>query len=172
MKMEVPLDKRQLLENYTSGVKRLFIKMNDITDDMLVYRPKIEDAWTIKEHIIHLVDSEINGFIRLKSIIAQPGSSCYVMDENSWTKKIRRKNEDINKYLSVFKLIREMVFDLLVDEDESNWDTDYFIRRYHGETVNVTIEKCLEIYINHLNFHLEYLDRNINESKKDKSIRR
>jgi hypothetical protein len=160
------MSKRQLLEKYCNGVNVLFEKMNEITDDMLIYQPDIEDAWTIKEHIIHLVDSEINGFIRLKSIIAQPNSTCYVMDEDNWTRNIRRKNEDVNKYLSVFKLIREMAFDLLVDEDEKNWNEDYFIRPYRGEIVNVTIEKCLNIYIDHLDFHLKYIDRNISEYKR------
>ncbi|MBN1894588.1 DinB family protein [bacterium] len=160
------MGKKELLGKYIQGVEILSAKMKHVTDDMLVFRPDIEDAWTIKEHIIHLVDSEINGFIRLKSIIAQPGSTCYVMDEDNWTKNIRRKNEDVKKYLAVFKLIREMAFDLLIDEDEGNWDKDYFIRPYKGEIVNVTIEKCLTIYINHLDFHLKYMDRNIDAYKR------
>jgi hypothetical protein len=164
--MEVDMDKRQMLETYSNGVNRLSETMQDLTADMLGYRPNIKDAWTIKEHVIHLVDSEINGFIRLKSIIAQPKTTCYVMDEDAWTSNIRRKNEDLKKYLSVFKLIREMVFDLLVDEDEENWNKDYFIRPYRGEIVNVTIEKCLEIYINHLNFHLDHIQRNLTEYGK------
>jgi hypothetical protein len=160
------MKKRELLDRYIQGVGVLSAKMKEVTDDMLVFQPDLEDAWTIKEHIIHLVDSEINGFIRLKSIIAQPGSTCYVMDEDNWTKNIRRKNEDVSKYLSVFKLIREMAFDLLVDEDEKSWDRDYFIRPYKGEIVNVTIEKCLTIYVNHLDFHLKYIDRNIGEYRE------
>jgi hypothetical protein len=59
-----------------------------------------------------------------------------------------------------------MAFDLLIDEEESNWNKDYFIRTYNNETSNVTIEKYLKLYINHLNFHLEYIDRNIKEYNK------
>ena len=160
------MNKQLLLDQFTGGADLLFSKVNALTDEMLNFRPEILDAWTIKEHVIHLVDSEINGFIRCKSIIAQPNSACYVMDENNWTKNIRRKNEDIKKYLSVFRLIREMAFDLLIDEEESNWNKDYFIRTYNNETSNVTIEKYLKLYINHLNFHLEYIDRNIKEYNK------
>jgi DinB superfamily len=162
------MNSMQLLETYTSGVDMLYDRMNAIDDDMLDFKPNVEDAWTIKEHMIHLVDSEINGFIRLKSIIAQPGSNCYVMDEETWSKNIKRKNEDVKKYLSVFKLMREMAYDLLVDEDESNWNKDYFVRTYRGETANVTIKKCLELYIDHLKFHLECIDRNINAYKQEK----
>jgi uncharacterized damage-inducible protein DinB len=155
------MNKEKLLEEYSSGPRRLFDKMKDITDDMLNFRPNIEDAWTIKEHLIHLVDSEINGFIRLKSIFAQPGSPCFVLDENIWTKNLKGKNEDLNKYLAVFKIIREMAYDLLVDEDDDNWDRNYFVREYQGTTVNVTIAKWLEVYTNHLNSHFGFLNRNI-----------
>jgi hypothetical protein len=140
--------------------------MDAIDADMLVHRPDMEDAWTIKEHLIHVVDSEINGFLRLKSILAQPNTSCYVMDEETWTKNIRRKNEDVRKYLAVYGLIKDLVYDLLVDEDEANWNKDFFIRNYKGERTEVTLEKGLQIYIEHLQAHLAYMDRNIADYKK------
>ena len=155
------MDRETLLKEYCRGSELLRAKMAEIDDAMLNYRPDIEDAWTIKEHVIHVVDSEINGFLRLKSIIAQPGTHCYVMEEETWTKNIRRKNEDVDKYLAVYALIKEMVYDLLVDEDAGNWNRDYFIRDYQGGRSMVTIAKCLQIYIDHLRAHLEYIDRNM-----------
>ncbi|MBP7737644.1 MAG: DinB family protein [Spirochaetes bacterium] len=149
---------QQLLNTYAGGVEALDSKLRGLTGREYDYRPHRDDAWTIKEHIIHLVDSEVNGFIRCKSIIAQPGSECYVMDEDVWTKNIRRKDEDIYKYIRLFGLVRTIVCDLVKDEPEENWRGDYFIRKYKGETVQVTLEKCIEIYCNHLQFHLEYID--------------
>lgn len=160
------MEPQKLLKKYCRGSELLRAKMAEIDDAMLNYRPDIEDAWTIKEHAIHVVDSEINGFLRLKSIIAQPGTHCYVMDEDTWTKNIRRKNEDVSKYLAVYALIKEMVYDLLVDEDAGNWNRDYFIRDYQGERSEVTIAKCLQIYIDHLRAHLEYIDRNMAAYKR------
>jgi hypothetical protein len=155
------MNKKQLLDNYIDGVALLAEKVKGLSDDLLNFRPDIEDAWTIKELVIHIVDSELNGFIRCKSIIAQPFSTCYVMDEELWTKNIRRKNEDVKKYLAVFKLVREMMYDLLIDEDEANWDKDYFIRPYKDETKQITIIKLLELYTNHVVNHIKLIDRNI-----------
>jgi hypothetical protein len=155
------MDAKQMLKDYLGGAALLADKVKDMTDDLLNFRPDIEDAWTIKEIVIHIIDSDINGFIRLKSIIAQPFSTCYVMDEEQWTKNIRRKNEDIKKYLSVMKLIREMVYDLLIDEDEKNWDRDYFVRPYKDETKHITIVKLIEMYTNHVVNHMKLIDRNI-----------
>ncbi len=149
---------QHLLDTYIGGVEALDSKLKKLTDREFDYRPRRDDAWTIKEHIIHLVDSEVNGFIRCKSIKAQPGSECYVMDEDTWTKNIRRKDENVHKYIRLFGLVRTIVYDLVKDEPEKNWNGDYFIRKYKGETVRVTLEKCFEIYCNHLQFHLEYID--------------
>jgi hypothetical protein len=155
------MDRKQILDNYVSGAALLADKVKDMPDDLLNFRPDIEDAWTIKELVIHIVDSDINGFIRCKSIIAQPFSTCYVMNEELWTKNLRRKNEDIKKYLSVMKMIRELVYDLLIDEDESNWDKDYFLRPYKDETKQITISKLIDMYTNHVGNHIKLIDRNI-----------
>jgi hypothetical protein len=150
---------KDLLDQYREGVDALNTALEGLSKNDMEFRPARPEAWTIKEHIIHLVDSEVNGFIRCKSIIAQPNSVCYVMEEDSWTANIRRKNEDEGKYLQLFGLIRKMVYDLLIDEPDENWNKDYFIRNYKGNKELVTIEKCVQLYINHLNFHLEYIDK-------------
>jgi hypothetical protein len=155
------MDCRQLLTAYCRGSNILREKLKEADDEMLMHLPDGEDAWTIKEHVIHLVDSEINGFIRLKSILAQPNTDCFVMDEETWTKNIRRKNEDVQKYLAVYGLIKDLVYDLLADEPEENWNRDSFIRNDKGERTEVTLEKGLEIYIDHLQAHMAYIDRNI-----------
>ena len=113
------------LEKYREGYQDIKNIVRSIPESLLDFIPAYENAWSIQEHIIHLVDSERNGLVRLKSIIAQPGSDCYVMDEDIWTKNIRRKNEDINKYLELFKSIREIAYDFIKDESQENWKGQY-----------------------------------------------
>jgi len=161
------MEPKQLLDEYCRGKDMLAAKIEQIDAGMLEYRPDAADAWTIKEHVIHVVDSEINGFLRLKSIIAQPYTNCYVMDEETWTENLQRKNEDIGKYLSMYTLIKDLIYDLLVDEDEANWHRGFFIRDYKGERSEVTIAKGLQMYVDHLRAHLEYIDRNIAAYNRD-----
>jgi hypothetical protein len=148
----------ELLNDYKSGVDLLNSKISGLDLGDFEFTPKRPDAWTIKEHVIHLVDSEVNGFIRLKSIIAQPFSECYVMDEDTWTDNLKRKNEDIQNYIMLFGLIRKIVCSLVKDETPDNLTKNYFVRKYKGEVKNVTMEKCIELYRNHLLFHIEYID--------------
>jgi hypothetical protein len=147
------------LKEYISGADRLNHSISSLSEKEFNGRPDVEGAWTIKEHIIHLVDSEINGFIRLKSIFAQPGSDCYVMDEEPWTKNLRRKNEDLQKYIKIFGLIRDMAFDLMKDESPENFSKDGYFRTYKNKREKITLEKHLEVYNNHLKFHIDYIDK-------------
>ena len=157
------------LEKYKEGYQEINNIIKFIPESIIEYIPSYENAWSIKEHIIHLVDSETNGLIRLKSIIAQPGSDCFVMDEDNWTKNIRRKNEDVNKYMQLYKSIREIAYDFIKDEANENWNTQYFIRTYQGKTLKITIENWIDLYNNHLAFHINYINKII-ETKKEKNL--
>jgi hypothetical protein len=158
------------LAAYLNGVKMINEAIDTLDESSLDYMPEYADDWSIKEHIIHLVDSEINAFIRLKSIIAQPGSGCYVMNEEDWTRNIRRKNEDVKKYLKMFSLIRELAFDFIAGEDESSWDENYYIKTGKEKSDKVTIRKWLETYTNHVNFHIEYIEKIKAEIKNKKNL--
>jgi hypothetical protein len=87
------------------------------------------------------------------------------MDEENWTMNIRRKHEDIHKYLQLFKNIRELSYDFIHDEPIESWDKQFFLRTYQGKTVKITIENWIELYINHLVFHEEYIRKIIDNVK-------
>ena len=148
---------RELLELYAQGPSVLEARLDGVAPERLDFRPGYQDAWTITEHVVHLADSEANNFIRMKSIIAQPRSATFVIDEDAWTRNLMRKREDLGKYLRLFRLLREIVVDLVTDELESN--QDFYLRTYKGETRQIGMRDGLAIYAKHVGFHLEYIDR-------------
>jgi hypothetical protein len=160
------MDKNILLNNYLIGSTILQNKMKEITNEMLLFNPNIVESWSIKEHVMHVVDSDINCSIYIKAILAQPKSTVFKIDGNAWNQYLGKKNIDINKYIQIFKLTREMIYDILIDEDESKLNRDYIVLPYNGKFVNMNIEECLNAFIKHLQFHLGYIDRNISEYKK------
>lgn len=155
---------KELIAEYMNGINQLNSILDGISEDVFNYRPSWDGAWTIKEHLIHTVDSETNGFIRIKSIIAQPNTECYVMDEELWTSNLTRKNEDPAKYLQLFSLIRNIVYDLIKDEPEDNWTHNYFIRNYMGEKKEITLDQAIQLYIRHLSNHIDYMNKILKDS--------
>ncbi len=151
------MNQTELLKAYASGPDRLERSLEGVSPAILVRRPPYDGAWTIKEHVIHLADSEVNNFVRLKSIVAQPRSECYVMQEDDWTRNIARKDEDLGKYLRLFRLVREIAADFAAGEIDSN--QEWFVRTYKGETRRIGMREDLELYARHVDFHLEYIER-------------
>ena len=146
-----------LLIRYQKGPDILEARLAGVAPELLDLRPTYPGAWTIREHVIHMVDSECNNFIRLKSIIAQPGSVGFVMDEEAWTRNLAHKREDVAKYTRLFRLLREIVVDLVADELEHN--QGFFLRTYQGKTDKITLRQGLEIYARHVDLHMEFIDR-------------
>lgn len=147
---------RELLAAYAAGPDILEARLEGIDPAILARRPDRPDGWSIKEHAIHLVDSDMNGFVRIKSIVAQPGTACYVMDEELWTANLRRTDEDLGRYLALFRLARGIIAELaapLIDSCEG-----YFLRTYKGEEKRIDLRGALEVYVKHLEFHLPYID--------------
>ena len=87
-----------LLTDFLNGPKELEKEVEGIERDLADYRP-FEGAWTIREHVVHVTDSEINNFVRWKSIFGQPRSNAYVIDEEAWVKNMRYATASMDKYL-------------------------------------------------------------------------
>jgi hypothetical protein len=145
-----------LLTDFLNGPKELEKEVEGIERDLADYRP-FEGAWTIREHVVHVTDSDINNFIRWKSIIAQPRSNAYVIDEEAWVKNMKHATANMDKYLKVLKLLREISYDYLIGVEEKEWNSEYFV---HSTSGMVTLEKCITIYANHIPFHIEHIRRN------------
>jgi hypothetical protein len=155
-----------LLQEYLNGIKLLDNIVSNLSKDQILFIPLFDNAWSIQEHVIHIVESEINNFIRWRSILAQPNSKCFVIEEDNWNKNLNYQQEDICKYLNIFKLLRTLTYDYLKTVEESKWNQNYFIHEYHGDINKITLEQNIEIYAKHVYSHIEYIERNISFLRK------
>lgn len=145
-----------LLERFQSGPRELEAAVRGVTAEAADYRP-FEGAWTIREHVVHVTDSEVSNFIRWKSVIAQPRSMAFIIDEEGWVRNMRYDTASIEKYLALFSLLREISYDYLIHVDEKEWNDGYIV---HPTVGTMTLERCITIYTNHIPSHIEYIERN------------
>jgi hypothetical protein len=160
------MGKKLLLDNYLGGAAILQDRMATLSEELVSFRPDIMDSWSIKEHVVHLVDSDINGSMYIKTILAQPKTTVFRNDSTAWHECFKNKDVDISKYVEIFKLLRQLIYELLKDENESKFDEDYIIIPYNGEMLHLNIGECLESFTNHLLYHVAFIDRNIREYRK------
>ena len=162
------MNRKQMIEEYLQAGKKLISVFAEIPHEAYDYLPALEDAWSIREHAVHLADSDINNFIRLKSCIAQPASNGFVIREEEWAERIREKKEDPGKYLQVVELLREIMASFLNTVTDEDFHSRYYIRDYNGKVEKITLAEAVEMYTFHIHIHLEYLERNLEEYYKKK----
>ena len=163
------MNRVKLVADYTAGISSIETLIKTLPEDSFDFIPTIIDDWSIRQHIIHLVDCEVNNFIRIKSCIAQPYSNVFVIYELNWTKNLGLSKENINDYLSLFYLIRKIMSSFLESVSDNDFFEKYFIYTYNNETKNVLLYEAVEKYCNHVHFHIDYIKKIYNEYIGQKS---
>ena len=155
---------KNLLKDFNRTTTLFIRNVNNIPNYILSYRP-FDDAWTVHEHIIHVADSELNAFLRLKTILAENGKSTFVIDEDKWVDNLFYNKESIEDYLILFKYIRKVEYNLLCKINSNIYDHNYVIHQNYGK---VDIKTWIDWYTSkHIYMHLEYIKRNINIYEKE-----
>jgi uncharacterized damage-inducible protein DinB len=155
------MDTKKLLENYKSGYNELQNALRELPLEMWDYKPA-PDKWSIKDIIVHIVDSEVNGYIRFRKIIAENGSEITAYDQDLWADKLSYESRSADTNLELFRLIRVLNYSLLVGLPEAAWNNTM----QHPERGKVTLKENLEIYTEHVLAHINQMTRNYDHWKK------
>jgi hypothetical protein len=158
------MDINKILEEYKSGYNELQNALREIPIETWDYKP-VPDKWSIKEVIIHITDSEINGYIRLRKTIAENGTEITTYDQDLWAEKLNYPSRSIDTNLELFRLIRVLNYSLLIGLPEETWN-NYII---HPERGKVNLKEHVRIYVDHITVHIKQMRRVYEEWKTQKS---
>jgi hypothetical protein len=146
------------LKQYAEGPARLRKTVDKLPAEVLDWRPvKPADAWTIREHVIHIVDSDVSGFFRWRMSLAEPGAKAPVQEEELWNSKIEHARESMGDFLNLHELLRKITVSYL---EKTSWDIINVAHYQHPVNGRVALSKWVQIYAEHVDFHIEYIDRN------------
>ena len=145
-----------LMESFAQGYETLKTAVDQTPEGARDFRPSA-GAWTIREIIHHMPDSEASGFVRCRKIVAQSGVTVDVYDQDIWTDKLKYRSRDITRALELFRLMRLYTVELLQTVDESVWANNYVM---HPENGKMTLERWLELYAIHADKHAAQIRRN------------
>lgn len=151
------MNREQLLNDFAAGYDRLKAALDRVPKEAMDFRPSPK-AWTIREIVHHMPDSEASAFVRCRKIIAESGVGVDVYDQDIWTDKLKYRSRDISYALDLFRLMRLYTVDLLRTVEPSIW-TDNFVM--HPERGKLTLEQWLEIYARHADSHAGQIKRNV-----------
>lgn len=142
-----------MLDRYAEAIAAIHAALEGITDAELDRRPA-HDAWTAREIVHHLADSETNSFIRLRRLVAEDDPVIIGYDEQLWAVKLHYQRP-IESSLATLVAVRAASLDLARSLTEAEW------RRSgtHNESGPYSVERWLEIYCQHPQDHADQIRR-------------
>lgn len=132
-------------ETLVAGLKKFPAEMWDFRDEC--------GCWSIREHIVHIADSEANSYIRCRRLIAEPGQPLMAYDENRWASALRYADLSAANAMELFRLLRRQTYELILTLPESAWDNVC----YHPENGDMTLDDWLLVYEAHIPEHLGFM---------------
>ena len=87
-------------------------------------------CWSIREHVVHITDSEVNSYVRCRRFIAEPGQPLMAYDENIWASALDYSSRNTDDALELFRLLRSQTHAIVKSLPESAWANTC----YHPET--------------------------------------
>ena len=157
------------IQKYKDEIRTLTNLLLEITDEEMNYNPIREDGWSIKKHVLHILNSESQSLIRTMSMSINPKERITVLDSKEWIDSI--KTDIIGKGICINYLQNLSTLNLAIVQSNSrdNYEKKKVKCVYNGEEITVSLKENIESSIDHLKYHKEYIDKNLLEYKEIKS---
>ncbi len=161
-------NKEELLSKYTTDYLRLKGIIEKLPEDIIDFVPDLKDAWSIRGHCAHLMDTEIRAYIRYINAVVVPGTDLKLGggDVNVTNSLLNYSSRGVDESLEVIRLLRNVTVQHVMKM------TDDDMMRYgilHPDFGKINLRMIMSIYTQHVDFHIEYIDRNIKLFKQEKN---
>lgn len=143
------------LEVFGRGPVLLTEALRKCPRKMWLYRPS-HDRWSIHEIILHLADSEAEGYIRCRQFIAEPGSAAQVYDAATWASSLGYFHQSTKEALGLISRLRRMTHRILLYIPEQVWS--HSVR--HPKKGSLSLEEWMQIQARHIPHHVEQIKQN------------
>lgn len=148
-------ERRQKIEVYGQAYSQLVEGLKQFPPEMWQFKPA-PDSWSIHQIVVHIADSEANGYIRCRRFLAEPGETVMAYDEKRWATLLDYHAQSPAEALELFKWLRLKSYNLIKALPESVWSNTI----YHPENGTMTLDDWLEVYARHIPEHVEQMQAN------------
>ncbi len=112
----------QYLEELPGAVRALVAGV----DPELLLIPEAPDKWSVKDVLVHLLDSEVVYGYRMRFIVAQPEGQIAGYDQERWLRALRYREAQVDPALEALTALRHWNLTwirTLGDEERARWGT-------------------------------------------------
>jgi hypothetical protein len=151
------------LIKYKNNYNDIFRVLESLSDAQIKFKPG-ENKWSIHEVITHLADTEIQSHVRFRTILANKNPYIVYHDEMDWSIILDYSKIDLKESLEVIRLMRRVNYNLL----SRLTSEDFSKKGIHSTRGELSLEELANSYIEHVEAHLNQINKNIDSMKKNK----
>lgn len=145
--------RRELVNRYRAGYEQVCLALAGCTDAELDRRPA-PGAWTAREIVHHLGDSEMTSAIRVRRLIAEDHPLIQGYDQEEYARRLYY-DRPIEASLAAFKAARDSTSAILDRLTPEQWTRE----GTHSESGAYSVEVWLRIYAIHAHNHADQIRR-------------
>jgi len=151
-------EKRVLIERFRHAIDEVEQRLKGVDEKAWDFVPQIADAWPIRAQIAHLLDADMFAWGRIRKAVAQPDAAVDVWDQEAWAARLDYATADVPRTLDHCRIVRDALADFLESIIDEDWD---LFAMNHPERGRKDLASIVTIYVDHVVFHLDLIDRNI-----------
>lgn len=150
------LSDRDAVERFVAGADVPAESINGLSADQLDAFP-IPGTWSIRQIVLHLMDTDLIAANRMKRIIAEDRPTLELYDENAFASHLHYRRMDAKVAAEIFRLNRLLTGELLRSIPD---DALARIGR-HPETGEMSVSRFVRLYVKHLEHHMRFVTRKL-----------
>jgi hypothetical protein len=139
----------QLIEEFAVGAQRVRDAWEAVPEDARALKPA-PGEWSPIELVIHITDADVNGYVRFRKLVAEPGAAVAGYAQDAWAESLHYSGQDPQTALQLMAGLRALTHPLLEGLTEEQWAH----RVTHSERGEWSMDDWLRTYTSHVDAHL------------------
>ena len=134
--------------------EKLSAALKDVPRDHLA-KPELPGKWAIRDVVQHFADSELNGSIRFRMVLAEDRPPLIGYDQDLWAQRLHYSESNVDEALAEFTSLRRAnirLFERTTDDDRARVGI-------HTERGEESLGHMMKLYAAHDLVHLRQIER-------------
>lgn len=150
--MSTQSERREMIQKIRQLPEKLEAAVKGLSDAQLD-TPVGEGKWSIRQIAHHIVDGNLNAYLRMKFVVTETKPILKPYDQDKWAMLIDSAHSPVHTSLSIIKGLAERWTQLLESLPESSWTREGI----HLENGKVSLDDLLATYSRHGETHLQQI---------------
>jgi hypothetical protein len=156
----------ELLERFRRGAELLAVATTGAAGPELDFKP--EGAWSVRQIVCHLADTEAVCVMRFRQVIAEDNPALPGFDGAAWAQSLDYGQRKISQALEIFRVLRASNYELLKGLPPATYQRG----GNHSEHGRMSLLDLVETYAEHVENHVRQLQRTRAAYREHKSAAR